>query len=176
MKLWNKEKTSDVAAETAKEKVNSCAQSGVTNADMDQIRQNIEAEVNQSSGAMSVDYAEFKQIYSYVSRYVNRNESQVQTILFTVAGKNGTALSDEVLESAMYNLNKAVVSSLRKVDVGTIFSSNQYIVILTDTDMISGQKVADRVVDEFEKLNGVSYANVTYEIQTLLAKSEHHVY
>lgn len=151
------------------------AKSEITNDDIDVIRTAIESEAEED-GALSVDYSEFKKIYSYVSRYVNRNESQAQNVLFTLTAKGGAELSEEVLERAMYNLNLAVVKTLRRVDVGTIFSKNQYIVLLTDTDMVSAHNVAQRVVKKFDEIEGPHYSVLEYEIQTMKAKNPHHVF
>lgn len=156
--------------------INNSSKSEITNEDMDMIRSSIESEVDTQNGALSVDYNEFKQIYNYVSRYVNRNENQVQNILFTLSAKGGASLDDEVLERAMFNLNRAVVSTLRKVDVGTIFSKNQYIVLLTDTDMISARDVATRVKEKFDEFEGVHFSVLEYEIQTMKARNTHHLY
>lgn len=157
-------------------KIDNFSKSEITNADMDKIRSSIEAEVDTQNGALSVDYNEFKQIYNYVSRYVNRNENQVQNILFTLSAKGGATLADDVLERAMYNLNLAVISTLRKVDVGTVFSKNQYIVLLTDTDMVSAKDVATRVKEKYDEIEGVHFSVLEYEIQTMKAKNTHHMY
>ena len=157
-------------------KIDNFSKSEITNADMDKIRSSIEAEVDTQNGALSVDYNEFKQIYNYVSRYVNRNENKVQNVLFILSANGGATLADDVLERAMYNLNLAVISTLRKVDVGTVFSKNQYIVLLTDTDMVSAKDVATRVKEKYDEIEGVHFSVLEYEIQTMKAKNTHHMY
>ena len=69
----------------------------------------------------------------------------------------------------MKTLELAAASSLRMVDVGTRYSSMQYIVILVDTDLENGKKVADRVAKQFYRMYGGRGVVVSYDIQTMQA-------
>ncbi len=57
-------------------------------------------------------------------------------------------------EDAMAALEVSVAYSLRMVDVGSRYSSLQYIVILVDTNLENGRMVAERVVNQFYKIYG----------------------
>ena len=147
-----------------------------TETDMMNIRKLIEGELNTDDGALSVEYDEFRQIYNYILRYVNRNENHVQTLLFTIRPAKSRNLDAQVLAQAMYTLNTAVVDSLRKVDVGTKYSSNQYIVILTDTNAANGKMVADRVVDRFYKECDKNVMTLSYDMETIIPKNRHFMF
>ena len=136
-------------------------------ADMQQIKQMIERGNAQRKGALSVEYQNFKQIYTYLLRYVERNKNNVQIMLFTLSAKFGDYPEISELSRAMNCLNHAVIESLRKVDVGTEYSSNQYIVILADTNLENGAMVANRVADCFSRLYGKEDILVSYEIETI---------
>ncbi len=88
-------------------------------------------------GAFHVEYEEFKIIYDFALRSVNRNHQMVQTILFTLA-VNPDLQSSVNMEQMMEYLKNAVVSSLRSVDTGTKYCISQYIVLLMDAEMENG--------------------------------------
>lgn len=134
--------------------------------DLDHIRYMIEGRLETEQGLFRVEYEDFRKIYSYISRGVKRNHQQVQTLLFTL-GLNNIRGKEVKPEEAMKNLELAVASSLRMVDVGTQYSSIQYMVILIDADMVSGRMVADRVIKQFYKIYGGRDVAVTYDIQTM---------
>lgn len=147
-----------------------------TQIDMINIRKMIEGEMETDSGALSVQYDEFRQIYNYVCRYVNRNENQVQIILFTLRPTKSRVIDSELLFQAMNCLNDSVVSSLRKVDVGTKYSASQYIVILTDSSRVDGEKVAKRVVEHFNSTIDARLLSIDYDMQTLTPQNRHFMY
>ena len=99
--------------------------------------------------------------------YVDRNENQVQILLFTITPAAGREIELSVLEQSMHSLDMAVVESLRKVDVGTRYSSNQYIVILTDTDAENGYMVARRVTSNYYRLVDSDITTLSYDLETL---------
>ena len=69
-------------------------------------------------------------------------------------------------------LEDAIVYSLRSVDAGTRYSNSQYIVILMDTDLENGKKVAERVIGKFYENCGRNKdsIHVSYDIQTMEPK------
>ena len=138
-----------------------------TGTDLDHIRHMIEGRMETEKGAFRVEYEEFRKLYHYISRSVKRNHQQVQTLLFTL-GMNRSENQEVHSEEAMKTLELAVASSLRMVDVGTRYSNIQYMVILIDSDLENGRKVADRVIKQFYKIFGGRNVTVTYDIQTML--------
>lgn len=135
--------------------------------DLEQIRCLIEGRMEAANGALRVEYDEFKQLYGCISRGIRRNGQHVQVLLFTI-----NAEDHSVAEEALRELEMAVASSLRMVDVGTRFSSVQYIVILMDTDIENGRRVADRVIKQFYKICADSRVILSYNIQTVLPGKE----
>lgn len=140
-----------------------------TGMDLDHIRCLIEGRMDKSPGAFQVDYNEFQKLYSYISRYVKRDGRLVQTLLFTLNGDGRRNTDDVLFEEAMNALEVAVASSLRMVDVGNRYSSVQYIVILMDTTLENGKKVAERVSKQFYRIYGGSYITLSYDIQSMTA-------
>lgn len=134
--------------------------------DLNHIRRMIEGRMETEQGLFRVEYEDFRKMYNYISRGVKRNHQQVQTLLFTLGLSNfrGKEIHPE---EAMKTLELAVASSLRMVDVGTQYSSIQYMVILMDADLENGKRVADRVINLFYKMYGGRDVAVTYDIQTM---------
>lgn len=140
-----------------------------TGMDLNYIRTMLEGRMNEPEGGVfKVEYQDFQRIYKYISRGVKRNNQQVQTLLFTLTMDENEAQNLD-LEEPMKTLELAVASSLRMVDVGTRYSSIQYIVILLDTDIDNGRMVADRVIKQFYKMYGGRGVAITYDIQTMLS-------
>ncbi len=137
-----------------------------TEVDLEVVHRMMEQGVVQTSGAFSVAYDEFKKLYDFVIRYVNRKKQEMQIVLFTLSMGN-EYLAGMSMDNAMEILEKSVLSSLRAMDAGTKYSNKQYIVLLMDTDNENGRKVADRVVRKFYQNAEISVSgvNVCYDIQ-----------
>ncbi len=139
--------------------------------DLDHIRQMLEGSMDEGRGLFKVPYEEFPNLYSYLSRCVKRKGQMVQTILFTLGSENQDYLDNSVCEEAMSTLEVAAAYSLRMVDVGSRYSSLQYIVILVDTNIENGRMVADRVVNQFYKIYAGAGVTLSYDIQTMVVSS-----
>ncbi len=136
-------------------------------ADLDDIHRMMVDEQDSNKGAFHVEYDEFKKIYDFALRCVNRNNQKVQTLLFTLSmeesGQSGLSM-DAVMEV----LKDTVISSLRTVDTGTKYSNSQYIVLLMDTDVDNGKAVAERVINKFyQNAQIAAEVKVEYDIQPL---------
>jgi diguanylate cyclase (GGDEF)-like protein len=139
--------------------------------DLNNIRCMIEGKMMPETGVFQVEYEEFPQIYSYISRGIRRNHQDVQILLFTLAQTPMNRYTDIVSDEAMMALKNAVARSLRMVDVGTRYSNVQYIVILMDTNMSNGARVAERVIEQFYKIYAKGDVSLSYDIQTMRPKS-----
>ncbi len=127
--------------------------------------------MDESRGLFKVPYEEFPNLYSYLSRCVKRKGQMVQTILFTMGSESQDYLENSVCDDAMSTLEVAAAYSLRMVDVGSRYSSLQYIVVLVDTNIENGRMVADRVVNQFYKIYAGSGVMLSYDIQTMVVNA-----
>lgn len=142
-----------------------------TVADLKSISQMIEEGMDEIRGAFHVAYDEFRKIYDFVLRCVDRKQQKVQMVLFTLQ-VDEEYQQEMNSETTMSLLEDAIVYSLRSVDAGTRYSNSQYIVILMDTDMENGKKVAERVIGKFYENCSMNqdYIHVSYDIQTMEPK------
>lgn len=138
-----------------------------TAADLNNVRDLIEGKLDTSKGAFQVAYGEFQKIYDFILRCVARKQQLVQTVLLTLSAKDERDFRIEDMENAMGVLQSAVKDSLRAVDVGTGYSSRQYILILMDANMENGTKVVERVIDRFYQLYQLDNIVLSYDIQTM---------
>ncbi len=139
--------------------------------DLDHIRQMLEGGRDEAKGLFKVPYEEFPNLYNYLSRCVKRKGQMVQTILFTLGSESQDYLDNSVCEEVMSTLEVAAAYSLRMVDVGSRYSSLQYIVVLVDTNIENGRMVADRVVNQFYKIYAGSSVTLSYDIQTMVVNA-----
>ena len=135
--------------------------------DIDNVRNLIEGRMDADKGAFQVDYDEFGKIYDFVSRCVERKQQMVQTVLFSITAKADHYLEVETMDKAMGALREAVKGSLRSVDVGTQYSSSQYVLILLDADQDNGKMVVERVREQFYQIYKEDDLNLSYDMQTM---------
>ena len=135
--------------------------------DLEYINKIMQKDFSEQKGMFNLAYDEFKKIYNFISRNVERKEQKAQMLLFTIDVIN-TSLTVEV-ESIMEQWEKSLATSLRTVDTGTRYSSSQYMMILLDTDLENGKMVANRVIDNFFRENAilVNDIEIRYDIQTI---------
>ncbi|MDD6102139.1 MAG: diguanylate cyclase [Clostridiales bacterium] len=102
-----------------------------------------------SKGAYLLDFDNFRHVYNFVRRVVERSHTKVQTLLFTLSVKPGYMEKTDEMELALDLLDQAIFSSLRRMDVSTRYSSRQVIVMLVDTKTENADLVAGRIINAF---------------------------
>ena len=122
-----------------------------------------------NKGAYMLDIDSFHHVYNFIRRFIERNNRDVQTILFTMYPKEADTPQEEI-DAALETLEQAVFTSLRRVDVSTRYSSQQLIVILMDADTINGDMVAQRVAECFKKIYSGKSVILNFDIAKMEAK------
>lgn len=118
-------------------------------------------------GAFQVDYVEFERIYDFVQHFSQRNNQEVQLILFTLFSSDGRDIRLEQMEFAMQCMEQAILKSLRGVDVGTRYSSFQFLVVLMGTEKDNIRIVTERIIQNYFKLYGNRDITISYDIANL---------
>ena len=113
-------------------------------------------------GSFKVQYKEFKRIYNFILRCMERNQQSAQLLLFSLKAHDQSLESPETMEEELQSLERAIVSSLRRNDVSTRYSSSQLLVILTDTKEEYVDLVVRRILDNYEAIQ----CNAQYEVVT----------
>ncbi|MDD6810816.1 MAG: diguanylate cyclase [Lachnospiraceae bacterium] len=121
-------------------------------------------------GAFQIDYEEFGRVYDFVVHFSQRNNQEVQLILFTLYSADGSDIRLDQMEQAMQCMEQAIIKSLRGVDVGTRYSSSQFLVVLMGTGRDDIRIVTDRIVQNYFKLYGQRDITLSYDIADLHQK------
>lgn len=132
---------------------------------------NVVESSNSYQGAFQIDYEEFERVYDFVQHYSVRNNQEVQLILFTLFSADGGDIRLDQMEQAMQCMEQAIIKSLRGVDVGTRYSSSQFLVILVGTEREDIRIVTDRIVQNYFKLYGKRDITLAYDIANLEAQA-----
>jgi len=120
-------------------------------------------------GPLGVDFREFTHLYEFINNLSVRYDQNLQLIMITVEPYNSTKgqFSPEVLEEAMDFMNTAIRTSLRAVDVCTRFSSQQFLVILTNAESNNIEMIVQRIFNQFYKLCDNTNLHLHYEAANL---------
>jgi diguanylate cyclase (GGDEF)-like protein len=118
-------------------------------------------EENRINGAYLVSSDEFRKIYRFLSRSMERDSRDAQMALLTLEGAAEEA-SDDFRASEM--LDSAVIRSLRRGDVAAKLDNRQYMVILMDTDKENGKIATDRIRRNWRTEFGAGGYDVRYDI------------
>lgn len=103
-------------------------------------------------GAYMLDFDNFQHIYNFVKRILERNHIEVVSVLFTINSADGNTADSAEANTALECLDKAIYSSLRRVDISARYSSTQTIVILMDTTPEKSEPVINRIVKNYNEL------------------------
>lgn len=123
-------------------------------------------------GAFQIAYEEFGRVYDFVMHFSQRNHQEMQLILFTLYSSDGSDIRIERMERAMQCMEQAIIKSLRGVDVGTRYSSSQFLVILLGAERNDIRIVTDRIVQNYFKLYGGRDITLSYDIANLRNNEE----
>jgi len=119
-------------------------------------------------GPYNVEYNSFTNIYQFLRRYASRTGAKVQFLLFTLKDLSLTEPDEKNLREAMALLGKAIKVSLRKNDVSSRYTDNQYLVILMDLAEENRIMVLERILSAWAKVNKNKNMLLKYNIEELL--------
>ena len=117
------------------------------------------------NGAYRVDTGSFQDIFRFVSRVMERTGIDVQIILLTLEHKMN---KDGNKEEYAAKLAEVISCSLRRGDVSNHLSESQFAILLMGSDIGNGEKVAERIVNEFKKaVPNKHELSLTYSIESV---------
>ncbi len=119
------------------------------------------------SGAMKVDFEDFGQVYELLRNIGIRNAQTLQLVLFTVEFGNDADIHISERSQVMQYLDKAIVNSVRKVDVTTRYSSTQQLALFSNLPTENLHIVTERIIREFYCMVSESKFQLTYSYRTI---------
>lgn len=118
-------------------------------------------------GGLIAEYPEFGKMYEFISSLAERNDMKVQITLFTVSQIKGNKVFLDEQERVMELLEKAIVNSIRNVDVVTRYSSTQLAILLMNLSEEEVKNVIKRIMTEFLRTYDKNEFSVHYDTADL---------
>lgn len=122
-------------------------------------------EPDTSGGALYCEYDFFKTLYQAKARSLLRSGSALHICLLSVNAQSGGTLSRRSLDLCMDNLKPLLCNCLRKGDVVSRCSVNQYVFLLPQANYENSLMVCDRIVKSFCRQYPHSPAQLYYSVQ-----------
>lgn len=125
------------------------------------------------TGAYMLDFENFNHIYNFLKRFVERDNKRLVSVLFNVVSVvEDTEVSQEDAEIALELLDKAILTSLRRVDISTRYSSIQTMVVLMDVDVEPAKQVVERILDTFNHIYIGDKVKIQYSLAKIKSRKE----
>lgn len=122
-------------------------------------------------GAYMLDFDNFNNVYNFLRRFVERDNKKLVSVLFNIMpAKEGEQINQEEADIALELLDKAIYTSLRRVDITTRYSSVQTMVVLIDANVESGKMVVGRILECFHKLYLGDGVKIEYSLAEIKSK------
>ena len=118
-------------------------------------------------GGLVAAYPEFGKMYEFISSLAERNNMQVQITLFTVSQNKEVKATLEEQTRVMELLQKAIVDSIRHIDVVTRYSNAQLAMLLMNLTETEVKNVINRIMTEFLRTYDKNEFSVHYDIADL---------
>lgn len=136
---------------------------------LDVIQKDLKEQMKRT-GAFYCEYGVFKKIYDVEERNAGRLGASIFLVLMTmnVRQKAKSYQTDlEVLGLAMMQMQDTVMNCLRKGDIITRLSANQFLVMLEGCNYENAKKVMKRVDDHYKRRKKRVTANILYSYKEM---------
>jgi hypothetical protein len=115
-------------------------------------------EMEESLGALECSYPNFAANYRFIKRVVERNGQTAWLMLCTIVDGKGYAREDgERLTHMRGELWNSLRHTLRRGDMFTQYSNNQFLILLMDIKQEDLKRVTERINDHLPRKNSSSY-------------------
>ena len=114
-------------------------------------------------GGLIAAYPEFGKMYEFITSLAQRNQMKVQITLFTLVQNNGVKATLDEQNRVLELLQKAIVDSIRNVDVITRYSSTQLAMLLMNLSEKEVKIVINRIMTEFLRTYDKNEFSVHYD-------------
>ncbi|MBT9776457.1 hypothetical protein GPL15_08070 [Clostridium sp. MCC353] len=123
-------------------------------------------EKESKSGAYYCGYPSFIDSYRLIVRMTERSGQSVYLMLCTLTDKKGIPLDhdDEGLIQVVENLYRAIGRSLRRGDLYTRYSPNQFLILLTGLCIEACSIITDRIDRQFEMIYSGRKVEIRYYV------------
>ncbi len=100
-------------------------------------------------GAYYCTYTDMRHMFTLMKRTAERNGQVLVLALFTLEPAKAAATSSQDLERAMAEFKVVAMNNLRKADAISLYSRNQYVILMSVSSLDDGRLVRDRIRERF---------------------------
>lgn len=118
----------------------------------------------QYQGALDVEYPVFAKLYEYTKNLGERFEQSVKLVMITLEPVKDISIDE--MELAMSSMERAIQTTIRKVDICTRYSSVQFLVILMNVGDNTAL-VLNRIFQGFYKIYPGRAVDLSYTVAEL---------
>ena len=118
----------------------------------------------QYQGALDVEYPVFAKLYEYTKNLGERFEQSVKLVMITLESVKDISIDE--MELAMSSMERAIQTTIRKVDICTRYSSVQFLVILMNVGDNTAL-VLNRIFQGFYKIYPGRAVDLSYTVAEL---------
>lgn len=119
-------------------------------------------------GAYYCSYPSFIDSYRMISRTVERSGCSIFLMLCTITNSRGNPIErDDILCRQTENLNQAIRGSLRRGDLFTRYSSNQFLVLLMEINQEDCEITYKRICAKFRELCPGQKIQIRYYVSSI---------
>lgn len=119
-------------------------------------------------GAYYCSYPSFIDSYRMISRTVERSGRSIFLMLCTITNNRGNPIEkDEILRKQTENLNQAIQASLRRGDLYTRYSPNQFLVLLMEINQEDCDVTYQRINARFKELCPGQKIQIRYYVSSI---------
>lgn len=111
-----------------------------------------EQEDRPSRGAYYCPYSHMKQTFPILKRATERGQQSLILALFTLLPEKGATVNAYDMTRAMAEFKVVAMNNLRKSDVLSQYSKNQYVMLLVVASLEDGRIVRDRIQEKYNAI------------------------
>lgn len=126
-------------------------------------------EAYSGNGAYFCDYEIFKNLYRIQARCLMRTGQSIFVALVSLMDTDGTILKGEKSVAAVNLFKETILSSLRRGDTVSAYSSTQFIIMLPLVNYENAEQIMNRIIRRFESAHRKKSLKIIYMLRPIEA-------
>ena len=115
------------------------------------------------TGALDLSYRDFSRQYEYIHQIIFRNNCHCYLVMVTMETVADTLPHIEEIELALSQMEQAIRSTIRRVDICTRYSAMQHLIILFEPMELQIPRIMERIFIQYYKYSESHDFRPTYE-------------
>ena len=119
------------------------------------------------AGALDLNYRDFSRQYEYMQQLIIRKKCHCYLVMVTMETVADTLPHIEEIELALSQMEQAIRSTIRRVDICTRYSAMQYLIILFEPIELQIPRIMERIFIQYYKYSDSHDFQPGYEYLTM---------